>query len=480
MFLSVSSWAVCYSAELRLPSVFSDHMILQCDRPVPVWGRAAPETVVTVAFSGQRKETRADAGGTWSVELDPLRASFEPCLLTVQNGDSKIVCQDVLVGEVWLCSGQSNMEIPMEGWPPKFPLNDSESEIAAAAYPRIRLYHTPRKASNEPVSHIDSRWVACTPETARHFSAVAYYFGRKLHQELQIPVGLLQSAWSGTSIEPWIPPCAIKGNSSLADLQEKLRNMPVLGADPERDRYIPTALYNGMIHAHIPFPIRGAIWYQGESNRRDGMLYVDKTRALLAGWRALWGYDFPFYFVQITPFQYGNEDPEVLPAFWEAQSAIVKNIPKTGMAVINDLPALHNAHPPNKKEPGIRLALLALNHTYGRDLVSSGPVYSSLEPLGDKLNVSFDSADGLTTRDGKDPNWFEIAGSDGVFFPAQAAICGTGVLLSSPDVADPVRVRFAWSKRAVPNLINSAGLPAGAFRAEYSPIHDLKREGARP
>ncbi|MEA2069148.1 MAG: 9-O-acetylesterase, partial [Verrucomicrobiota bacterium] len=227
----------------------------------------------------------------------------------------------------------------------------------------------------------------------------------------------------------------------------------------------PTKLYNGMLHAHIPFAIRGAIWYQGESNHREGMLYVDKTEAMLKGWRKLWGYDFPFYFVQIAPYQYGKEDPEVLAVFWEAEAEIVKTIPQTGMAVVSDYTTLNNIHPPNKEIPGTRLALLAEANDYGMDVVATGPVFQTLEKQGHVLKVVFDSAKGLATRDGKSPDWFEVAGKDGAFKKAEAEIIGTSVIVQSSEVAEPLAVRFAWHKLATPNLVNGAGLPAAAFRA---------------
>ena len=421
----------CLAAELTLPSVFSDHMVLQRGQPVPVWGKADPNAVVTVEFAGQKKTATADASGKWRVDLEPLKASAESRLLTVSAGAETVKFSDVLVGEVWLCSGQSNMQWAMQN------TENADTAIAAANHPGIRLYDTPRVSTEDPQEKINAQWTACTPETIKTFSGVAYYFGHKLHQDLNVPVGLLLSAWGGTRIEPWTPPCGFEGIESLADIHQQVQK--TLPASPlykkamtryqtdvarwiveaekamQTDRYIsappafpeeliltgnqqtPTKLYNGMLHAHIPFAIRGAIWYQGESNHREGMLYVDKTQAMLNGWRKLWGYDFPFYFVQIAPFQYGNEDPEVLAIFWEAEAEIVKTIPQTGMAVVSDHTTLNNIHPPNKEIPGIRLALLAEANDYGMDVVATGPVFQTLEKKGHVLKVVFDSAKGLST-----------------------------------------------------------------------------------
>ncbi|MGE4488368.1 MAG: sialate O-acetylesterase [Kiritimatiellales bacterium] len=463
--------AVGFAAQLTLPTVFTDHMVLQREKPVPIWGTTDPNTAVTVEFAGQKKSTTAATDGKWRVDLEPMKASSEPQIMTVSAGDQTVRIQDVLIGEVWLCSGQSNMQMPLKGF--KIPTDKAAQDIPAANIPLLRLYNTPRVAAGTPKDRIDSSWTACTPGTAAEFSAAAFYFGRKLQKDLNVPIGLLESAWGGTRIEPWTPPSGFEGIDSLAAIRQQIKNIsPNLGTNPktlQRERQTPTALYNGMLAAHIPFAIRGAIWYQGEANHGEGMLYVDKTKALLKGWRGLWGDDFPYYFVQIAPFQYGNEDPTVLPTFWEAQAEIVKQIPKTGMAVITDCALLNDIHPTDKETPGIRLALLAEENTYGMNVVSTGPTFEKMKIDGDKIIVTFTSAEGLTTRDDKAPDWFEIGGEEGVFKPAKAEIKGTSVILSSPDVPQPLAMRFGWNKLAEPNLMNGAGLPAPAFRAGELP-----------
>lgn len=493
----------CFGNQLSLPSIFSDHMVLQRERALPIWGDSAPNAQIAVEFAGQKKRTVADDAGKWRVDLEPLKASAQPSKLIISTKENNELIQltftDVLVGEVWLCSGQSNMEWPM------LRSENPKAAIAAANHPLIRLYHTPKRPSEKPLDVINANWKVCTPETAENFSAVAYYFGRKLQQELNVPIGLLQSAWGGTRIEPWTPPTGFEGIDSLKSIhlqvQKTLPDSPIytkamndylrqiqdwtqnaqlaaeaqsyVSAPPEfpeglilkGNQQTPTKLYNGMLHAHVPYSIRGAIWYQGEANRSEGMLYVDKTKALLKGWRELWGYEFPYYFVQIAPYQYGKESSEILPTFWEAQAEIVKTIPKTGMAVVSDYTNLNNIHPTNKEIPGTRLALLALANDYGKDIVSTGPVFDSLQTQGRELHLSFTSADGLSTRDGKSPDWFEVAGEDGVFAKATARIAENTVIVHSDTVPKPVAVRFAWHKLATPNLINSAGLPAATFRA---------------
>ncbi len=456
----------CRADTLWLPSVFSDHMVLQQGRPVPVWGRATAGSKVLVEFAGQKKETVASDSGKWQVELDPMSASSRPLEMTVSstlNSELRTLnFADVVVGEVWLCSGQSNMEWALAG------TEDAEAAIASATNSLIRLYHTPRLVSRTPVESADARWEVCSPETIRDFSGVAYYFGEKLASELDVPIGLLQSAWGGTRILPWTPPEGLEGIDSLGDARETAAKLPELSGTPE-DRHIPTVLHNGMIHPHIPFSIRGVIWYQGEGNAGQGALYTDNSRALINGWRQLWGYDFPFYFVQIAPYQYEDSHPHIVPRFWEAQANVVKTIPKTGMAVISDVAMPDNIHPPNKKVPGNRLALLALDHTYGRDAVSSGPVFHSMQIDGKTAVVHFSSAEGLTTRDGNPPDWFELSGTDGVFRDAHAVIDGNTVRLTADKVYRPVAVRFTWHKLAMPNLVNGAGLPAGAFRSGNAP-----------
>ena len=465
----------CLAAELSLPSVFSDHMVLQRERAVPVWDKADPGALVKVEFAGQTKTATAGTDGKWRVDLDQLPASTESRTLTVDSGDKQIVFKDVLVGEVWLCSGQSNMAMALSA------CENSTNEIAAANYPQIRLFKSPNVAATTPKEAIAAKWDVCTPETIKTFSGVAYYFARKLHQDLNVPVGLLLSAWGGTRIEPWTPPCGFEGIDTLKEIHQQSKTLAALEKVTQKE---PSALYNGMIHAHVPFAIRGAIWYQGEANHGEGMLYVDKTKALLNGWRKLWGYDFPFYFVQIAPFQYKDEDPGILPAFWEAEGAIAKTIPKTGMVVITDYATTNNIHPPNKEVPGTRLALLAEANDYGMKVVSTGPSFQTLEKQGSKLKVVFNSAEGLATRDGKAPDWFEVAGKDGVFKKAEAKIDENSVIVQSDDVSEPVAVRFAWHKLAMPNLINGAKLPAAAFRAgalpAVAPIATPASEPSKP
>ena len=451
----------CFAAPPELPSIFSDHMVLQRQMKVPVWGKADAGATVTVEFAGQKKTTAAGADGNWRVDLDPMEASAESRIMTVTAGADKVEFADVLVGEVWLASGQSNMQWAM------FRTENAKNDIAEATHPLIRLYNTPVKFSLQPESRIDASWTECTSETVPNFSAVAYFFGRKLQRDLNVPIGLWHSSWGGTKIEPWMTLGGLKSVEAVKAIYEQAQKTPELTGNFQTDRQNPTLIYNAMLHANVPFAIRGAIWYQGEANRVDGMLYVEKTRALLNGWYEAWGYEFPYYLVQLAPFNFGWDEPYLGgPVFWEAQAEIVKQIPNTGMIVVNDTVIdLNNIHPPNKIVPGERLALLAEAKTYGMNVVHSGPVFEQMKISGNSIIISFTFADGLTTRDSKAPDWFEIAGKDGIFKPATVKISENTVILSSPEVENPAAMRFAWHKNATPNLMNAAGLPASAFRA---------------
>ena len=506
-------------AEVRLPGVIGSGMVLQRDRPVPIWGWADAGEQVTLVLrdSGRTVEqVRATAGpdGTWRVEFAP-RPAGGPYSLTI----NELQLTDLLYGEVWLCSGQSNMEWPVMA------ADAAEMEIAAAYYPDIRLFHVPKVAAGSPLPDVAADWQVSSPETIATFSAVCYYFGRELHSELDVPVGLIASAWGGTRIEPWTPLAgfrSVDGLGSLADhalaadagyreqlpaalaaieawvedTREAVASGGAITPMPELSHPLaheaqPTALYNGMIHPLVPFAIRGAVWYQGESNVGDGMSYRDKMQALIGGWREVWGQgDFPFYYVQLAPFDYtwrsgivsrlgldvsperwralagrfGLEvNPYQLPESWEAQTHAL-SIPNTGMAVTNDIGDVGDIHPTNKQEVGRRLSLWALAHTYDSDLAYSGPAYRAMGVRDRAIVLSFDHAGGLTTRDGEPPTWFEIAGEDRQFVEASATIDGETVVVSSEAVLHPVAVRFAWHTAAEPNLVNGAGLPAGAFR----------------
>ncbi|MGA2065406.1 MAG: sialate O-acetylesterase [Thermoguttaceae bacterium] len=420
-------------ADVKLPKVISNHMVLQRDRALPIWGWADPGEEVTVKLDEATRVQLADAHGNWKVVLPAVKADGKAHRMSI-SGKNKIELGDILIGDVWIGSGQSNMEMGIGA------CDKAKEEIAAANYPQIRLMLVPKTQVPAPAKDVKADWVECSPKTVAAggwggFSAALFYFGQRLHKELDVPVGLIDSSWGGSPIEPW----TVSGQNG-------------------------GGMYNGMIAPVKPFAIRGAIWYQGEANVGSGLKYYDKMQALIEGWRKAWGYDFPFYFVQLAPWSgYG---PGSLPPLWEAQVASLK-IPGTGMAVTTDV--VHNIgdiHPRNKFDVGNRLALWALAKEYGKkDLVYSGPLYKSMKVEGNKIRLSFAHVGGgLKSRDGKPLGEFQIAGTDGKFVPAEAAIDGDAVVVQAKEVAAPTQARFGWRNAANPNLANKEGLPASPFQ----------------
>ncbi len=450
-------------AEVRLPSVIGDNMVLQRGEPVPVWGWDTAGTKVTVTIGETVATATAGADGRWTVYLPTMKAGG-PHEITVK-GTSEATIKNVLVGEVWFCSGQSNME-----WRVK-QSNDAEKEIAAAKYPRIRHIKFPHRPADNPQSDIPSSgWQLCSPETVGDFTAVGYYFGKFLKDELDVPIGLLGCNWGGTRIEPWTPPAGFRAVPKLADIAGTLDQFPTRNNKGAVNHQTAMALYNGMVAPVIPYGIRGAIWYQGESNNGEGMLYHEKMKALIAGWRSTWQKpNLPFYFVQLAPYKYGGS-PQALAGIWEAQLKTL-SVPHTGMAVTVDIGNRTNIHPKNKQDVGRRLGLWALSQTYGKkDVVYSGPLYKSMKARDKSIVVSFDHVgDGLVARDNKPLSHFMIAGKDGEFVEATATIKGSTVVVRADSVKNPVAVRFGWDQEAEPNLSNKNGLPASPFRTDSWP-----------
>ena len=485
------------SADVRLPHVIGNDMVIQRDAPISIWGWADPGESVTCELGQAKATATANAEGEWKVQLPALPAGG-PLEMTVQ-GHNTVKVSGILVGEVWICSGQSNMEMGVGV------SKDGKQEIAAASHPQIHLFLVPKKTAGKPTRDVDATWKPCNPATIAEggwggFSAVAYYFGREIQDALGVPVGLIDTSWGGTRIEPWTPPAGFAAVPALKSIVEKIEQadatyrrdyaaaldkletglavsrkalsagnalppLPQASAHHNLDSNgEPTGLYNAMVAPLVPFSFRGALWYQGESNNGEGMLYYEKMKALIGGWRQIWNTgDFPFLYVQIAPFKYGGA-PTQLPGIWNAQLASL-SIPNTGMAVTTDITTLNDIHPPNKQDVGKRLALWALAKTYGKkDLVYSGPLYKSMKIDGNKIAVSFDNiGSGLATRDGKDLAGFEIAGADGAFVAAQAKIDGDRVIVSADGVSAPTQVRFAWDQLAQPNFMNKEQLPASPF-----------------
>ncbi|HEV7404627.1 MAG TPA: sialate O-acetylesterase [Chthoniobacteraceae bacterium] len=497
-------------ADVKLPVIFGDHMVLQRDQKVPVWGWADEGEKVTVEFAGQKAEATAAKGGKWSTALPALKANSAGATFTVK-GKNTVELKDVLVGEVWFCSGQSNMEMTVGG------SKDAKEEVAAANNPRIRHFKVPHVTDITPQTEVKTQggWQETTPATVAPFTAVGYFFAREIEKEMDVPVGLIGCNWGGTRIDPWIPPAGWKAVPALKEnFADKLDTFParapvmesytqpVLDTDgkptfdangkpnvvtvtetngrpklrPKLDadgkpvmtasNSSPMGIYNAMVAPIIPYAIRGSLWYQGESNNGEGMLYFEKMKALVGGWRTLWQEgDFPFYFVQLAPYHYNK--PEALPGIWEAQAASL-SIPNTGMAVITDVATVGNIHPPDKQTVGHRLALWALAKTYQKPVASyASPLFDTLKVQGNQARLTFKNAEGgLKSRDGKPLTWFTVAGEDKKFVEAKAEISGNGVVVSAPGVEKPVAVRFGWNELAEPNLANAAGLPVSPFRTD--------------
>ena len=461
------------AAEVRCAKIFGDHMVLQRDLPVPVWGEAAPGEQVAVEFAGQTRTATAGADGHWRVTLAPLAASAEPRDFRVK-GATALAFSDVLVGEVWFCSGQSNMEKPFGPRKGQRPVNDHELEIAAARYPRLRLYQVPRTDQKQDAPGRFT-WLPCSPEALQtsDFSAVAYTFGRQVHQTLDLPVGLVHASFGGTFIEAWMPPEAFAA-PPLQGLERRHLQAWVEGVQP-------TELYRSMVAPHAPYAARGFLWYQGETNLMNGdvALYAEKQTALIETWRRAWERpDAPFYGVLLAPMDYSKWEkfpvtPEALPAF-RAEQVRALSAPSTGYVVTTDLVAdTHDIHPTDKRDVGLRLARLALAETYGRkDIPAHGPVFASLRATqeGTGLELSFESSAGLRSRDGLPLTGFTLAGEDRVFYPADAKIEMGKVIVSSPAVPRPVAVRLGWHETANPNLVSAAGLPTTPFRSDDWPL----------
>ena len=456
----IVSTASVTNAEVRLPSIIGSNMVLQRDRDVPIWGWDDPGATVTVSIAGQTQSATADGKGRWLVHLDKSPAGG-PHTMTIE-GTSKLALEGVLFGEVWLCSGQSNMEWAVNN------SNNPEEERAAGNYPNIRHIKIPHRPADSPQDNVPSNgWQPTTPQTVGGFTAVGYFFGRHLHKELDVPIGLIGSNWGGTRIEPWTPPEGFQHIPALKNIADNLDKFPSKNAKGAINHQTSLALYNGMIHPLLPYSIRGAIWYQGESNNGEGMLYHEKMKALIHGWRTVWNNpELPFYFVQLAPYRYGG-DPERLAGIWEAQAATL-SVPHTGMAVTVDIGNVKDIHPRNKQDVGKRLALWALAKTYGKsDTVYSGPLYRSMKVEGDAIRLSFNHVgSGLISRDGQPLSHFTIAGEDSKFVPATATIDGETIIVQADGVSSPKAVRFAWHQEAEPNLSNKDGLPASPFRTD--------------
>ncbi len=486
--------AVTARADVKLPFILSDNMVLQGSRAV-LWGAAAPNETVVVKIGSKKGKATADAQGRWTVVLQRLK-SGGPYEMTI-TGRNAITIHNVAVGEAWLCAGASNMAFPLNG------AAGADKEIAAAAYPMIRVFSVDKSVAPSPAADCAGRWVACDPRTANAFPAVGYYFGRDLHKKLKVPIGLIDSSVSATPAAAWIPQSALDAKPELKALEDqwktdtesypeakkaygelyatwkvenaraKAANQP-LPAPPRipkapDDPSAPCGVYNAMIAPLIPFSIKGAIWYQGESNTGDPGLYRTLFPALITSWRKAWGEgDFPFLFVQLAGFLPRSAEPS--DSLWaelrESQAAALK-LPATGMAVAIDIGDEHSLLPKNKEEVGRRLALAAQEIAYGLADTGQEPLFAAMKIAGGKARITFTHTGGGLAVKGDEPlKGFAIAGADKRFFPAEARLEKNRVFVSSDKVPKPVAVRYAWADTPDGNLSNKEGLPAAPFRTD--------------
>lgn len=504
-FLCVISGAAHTSLaqDLKLPSVFGDHMVLQREMPVPVWGWGKPGETVTVAFGDQSVSSPVDEDGKWMVKLAPLVVG-EPRQLTVTAGNQRQSIDDVLVGEVWVCSGQSNMQWTVSN------AIDPDLEAARAERPQLRLFQLPQVSKAQPQSDVDANWRICAADNISSFSAVAYYFGVNIQEVIGVPVGLIQTAWGGTRAEAWTSPVKMAEVSELKPILDtwaeraakydadaaqsqyqaalekwkqraaaarsegrQVPRRPQLQGDPRVDRHHPSNLYNGMISPLLPFAIRGAIWYQGESNAGRAYQYRTLMPAMIQSWRDAWGQgDFPFYQVQLANFREIVDEPAE--SDWaelrEAQWLATKVLPAVGAACITDIGAAKDIHPKNKQDVGKRLARLALVDVYGKgdSIIRNGPTYESMDVDGNKVTLTFDTGKSPLITWYREPlSGFAIAGPDQQFVWANARIVAPNqVEVWSEQITEPVAVRYNWANNPQGNLYNTHYLPAYPFRTD--------------
>ncbi len=492
------------TAEVRTPAVIGDGMVLQRERANPIWGWAAPDEKVTVNFADSTVETTADKNGRWKVLLPALKANHTGRTLSVRgSGGSSLELHDVLVGEVWLFTGPSNIYWPVER------CDNAKEAISAADLPEIRFFTTPKRLSDTPEADCKGSWTACSPKTVGKVSGVAYFFSRRIHHDLDVPIGALQSFWGGSRCESWTSVEAVEKEPALAPVvdwwnkeiaefdadaaaKENRRALarwkreaqeakkvgkrapkkPAAIENPAKSRHRPGQLFNGMISPLIPFGMRGAVTYQGLGNLFWAEHSVPLMATMFRDWRERWGLgDFPIGMIQPAPFPcdgWASQHPDAYALQREAQLLLLDRLPNLGLATTMDIGDLTDVHFRNKQEVGRRMALWALEEVYGRPAGYGGPIYESMAVEGDSIRIRFKhTAKGLKTRDGKAPTDFTVAGQEGRFFPARARIDGDTVVVKSEKVARPVSARFAWTDVAIPNLINSEGLPASIFRTDF-------------
>lgn len=438
------------NAKIWTPAIIADNMVLQRNDSVTIWGwttHTTEEITVTGNWNNVPVKTKAFQG-RWEVKL-PTSEAGGSYSITIK-GHKELIISNVMLGEVWLASGQSNMQ-----WSSVHGFDNAKEEVSQAGYPNIRLFNVPQIQSATKQLDVPAEWEECSPESIVEFSAVAYFFARHLHQNL--PIGIINSSWGGTNAEVWVEEEVINNDPELLKAQQVQSDAPWKSTQP-------AYMFNSMIAPLVPFSIAGTIWYQGESNRLAPHSYTKLFTGLIDNWRRNWGYNFPFYYVQIAPFKYQEKDAGVLVR--EAQLKAMKH-DNVGMVVVSDIGNIKNIHPGNKQDVGKRLGNWALSQTYNYpDITVSGPIYKGMEVRGKEISIDFDYAESGLVKKGKKLSHFEISGADKVFVKAKAVISRDKVVVRSKKVKEPVAVRFAWDNIAEPNLFNKENLPASAFRTD--------------
>lgn len=466
-FFFILLWPQISMANVRLPKIFGDNMVLQRDQLIPVWGWADPDESIQVSFHLQTKKTQADKSGKWMVKLDPEKAGG-PFTLDIR-GETEVHFADVWVGEVWLCSGQSNMELEM-----KYLLDLNQN--VKQSYPLIRQLKVPACVSKNLQEDISGNpsWITAEFSHIDDFTAVGYFFALKLHKSLGVPIGLVNASRGATTIEPWISEFAFRSEADLAFVIDGIKEVSIQDLEYDKQYIYPTLLFNTMINPLIPYAFKGVIWYQGEGNVGNAEGYRKTFPLLISDWRKKWDMgDFPFYFVQLSSFDATKANPDSNFDFknaWaelrEAQSSVLQ-MANTGMAVTTDIGDPDNIHPQNKKDVGNRLAAIALSKTYNRNIVHSGPVFKKYIIKKNKIVIHFDEVNsGLySINNGNDIYGFEVAGSDGEFMPVNAKISDETIVIHWERKTKPIAVRYSWTDDAgKSNLFNKEGFPAAPFR----------------
>jgi sialate O-acetylesterase len=438
-------------SNISLPSVFSDNMVLQRNSDVKIWGWAKPGEVVKISttWGNDTLQTRVGKNGKWEIML-PTPDIRGPQQVSI-TGYNTVVLKNMLLGEVWLVSGQSNME-----WTAAAGIYNAEAAIADAENDQIRFFTVLNRTASCPQQDLDGSWVASTPETMKHFSAIAYFFGKKINKELGVPVGLINSSWGGTPAEVWMPSEVIE---NCKELTEAAKMLPKTEWGP-RD---PGLLYNAMIAPLVPFELAGVLWYQGESNTDNADHYEQIFSELINSWRQKWHKELPFFYAQIAPYGYGDN-------FWgvkvrDAQRRVLK-MPKTGMVMTSDIGDIKDIHPRNKEDVGLRFAALALSDVYGREIAAHAPLVSEIKKNKNKLKITFSNAEKLSLNKENPASQFEVAGKDGNFKPVKFSIKNNTIELNVREIKDPVEVRYSWRNTGTSNIFNEAGLPASSFAEE--------------